>query len=187
MKRKKGFVFIETLVVVAILTLSLLMTYSSYNASVVREKSRIRYNDAAFLYRTYYISQFFRNFRLDLVASNVSDMNLFVGFNCQNTSIFVNEEDNIGYCETLFDSYQINNIYLTLNDLGYLQDCKSYGGKCEALGRVNDDFANFVKTIGGNGKYGYRLIVEFALNKDGSTCTKDNCIYYYTTLSLGDV
>ena len=54
MRRKKGFVFIETLVVVAVLTVSLLMTYSTYNSAVIKEKIRIRYNDSAYMYRTFY-------------------------------------------------------------------------------------------------------------------------------------
>ena len=187
MKNKKGFVFIETLVVVAVLTVSLLMTYSTYNSAVIKEKSRIRYNDSAYMYRTYYLSQFFRNFRLDIVASNINDNNVLSGFNCQNRSIFVNEEDNIALCEALIDNLHVNNIYLTYNDLGFLQNCTSSSGKCEVLVQVREDMANYLKTIGGNGKTGYRIIVEYAENKDGSKCIDENCIYYYTTLSLGDV
>ena len=193
MERRKGFIFIETLVVVAVLTVSLLMTYSTYNTAVIKEKSRIRYNDSAYMYRTYYLTKFFRNFRLDIVASNLNDnasrgeINILSGFNCQNKSIFVNEEENISLCEALFDTLHVNNIYLTYNDLGFLQNCTNSNGKCEVLIQVSEDAANYLKTIGGNGRSGYRIIVEYAENKDGSKCTTENCFYYYTTLGLGEV
>lgn len=193
MRRKKGFIFIETLVVVAVLTVSLLMTYSTYNSVVVKENIRIRYNDSAYMYRTFYLSQFFRNFRLDIVASNLNKdgnkgaINLLSGFNCQNQSILVNELDNQAMCEQLFDSLHINNIYLTYNDLGFLQDCNNSEGVCEVLVQVREEAANYLKTIGGNGTSGYRILIEYAEKKDGTKCTNDNCVYYYTTLSLGDV
>lgn len=188
MKRRKGFVFIETLIVVAVLTLSLLYTYATYNSAVIRETTRVRYDDTTYLYRTYYLMQFFRNFRLDLVASNIKDTNILAGFTCQNESIFVNETDNLLFCESLFDSLHIRNIYLTRNDLGFLQQCSNYSGNCEILGRVGDDLAAYLRTIGGNGSSGYRVIVEYAEHKDGSGCsTNENCVFYYATLSLGEV
>lgn len=187
MERKKGFIFIETLVVVAVLTASLILIYSTYNSAIIKENTRIRYNDSAYMYRTYYLSKFFRNFRLDIVASNLTGDNDLSGFNCQNTSIFVNEEDNKGFCEQLFESLHISNIYLTYNDLSFLQNCTSTSGKCETLVQVRDDAANYLRTVGGNGKTGYRILVEYAEHKDGTKCDDDECVYYYTTLSLGDI
>lgn len=194
MRKKKGFIFIETLVVVAVLTVSLLATYATYNSAVVKENARIRYNDSAYMYRTFYLSQFFRNFRLDLVASNLNnnvnngDINILSGFNCQSQSLFVNDDlYNKGICEELFESLNINNIYLTYNDLSFLQGNCLNDDRCEVLLQVSEDVANYLKTIGGKGKSGYRILVEYAENKDGTKCDTGNCVYYYTTLSLGDV
>lgn len=193
MKRKKGFVFIETLVVVAVLTVSLLMTYSTYNSAVIKEKIRIRYNDSAYMYRTFYLTKFFRNFRLDMIAStlNLEEENGYInvmnGFNCQNESIFINEMDNKGMCEQLLHTLNVKNIYLTYNDLSFLQDCRDTTGKCEVFLQVNSDMASYLKTIGGKGKSGYRIIVEYSENKDGSKCIDEECISYYTTLSLGEI
>lgn len=197
MKRKKGFVFIETLVVIAVLTVSLLMTYSSYSSIVTKENIRIRYNDSAYMYRTYYLSQFLRNFRLDLVVSNLNDIsgsdgyNMLAGFYCSG-DIFVNAEDNQGLCETLFSNLNVSNAYITYNDLSFIQDeCTNNDkGKCEMLVQVREEMANYLKTIGGNGKKGYRIIIEYSETKSGETCleeTGQKCKYYYTTLSLGDL
>jgi Tfp pilus assembly protein PilE len=206
MKNKKGFAFIETLVVVAILTASLLMVYSTYNSAVIKENSRIRYDDSAYLYRTYYIYNFFQNYRMDLIASNLDSDNMITSFNCNNTNIFLNEEAslktaNIKMCESMLDNFHVSNIYLTYNDLGFLQDCTNTDGKCSVLLQVSQDAQSYMKTIGGNGKDGYRIIIEYAEKKDGSkcesatTCTdrtdtkcvNTSCRYFYTTLSLGAI
>lgn len=194
MKDKKGFVFIETLVVVAILTASLLMLYSTYNAIIQKEKTRIKYNDSAYLYRTYYLEKFFHNFRLDMLKESLNKEDLskpisvLTGFGC--TRDIVNEEDNIGLCDNLIAELHINNLYFTYNNLSDLQNCKNQSGICEALVNVRSSAADYIKTIGGYGKEGYRIIVEFAETKDGKQkCSENdtNCQFYYTTLSLGDI
>lgn len=202
MKNKKGFVFIETLIVTAVLTASLLMLYSSYSALIRNEKTRIKYNDSAFLYRTYYLEKFFRNFYLGRVTNGLNKTNsLLTGFNCE--SLFNIEYNNSedtekvkmekadkGLCETLIVDLHVNNLYLTYNDLSALQDCKDYTGACSALGQVSFAASNYIKTIGGKGKQGYRIIIEFAEPKDDiSDCNEDekNCEFYYATLSLGDI
>lgn len=190
MKKKKGFVFVETLVVVAVLTTALLMLYSTYSAVIQKEKTRIKYNDSVYLYRTYYIEKFFRNFRLDIVASklNNTDPNrilMLSGFGCT-SDIFMNEEDNLGMCESLLQDAHVRNLYLAYNDLSRLQTCENQSGICETLVQVNTTMADYLKTIGGSGS-GYRIIIEYAENKDGTRCEGDSCQFYYATLSLGDV
>lgn len=189
MKKKKGFVFVETLVVVAVLTTSLLMLYSTYSAVIQKEKTRIKYNDSVYLYRTYYIEKFFRNFRLDIIATrlNNTDPNRYLmlsSFGCS-ADIFVNEEDNLGMCETLLQDAHVSNLYLAYNDLSKLQTCENQRGICEALVQVNDKTADYLKTIGGAGMEGYRIIVEYSENKDGTRCEGDSCQFYYATISLG--
>ncbi len=193
MKRNKGFIFIETLVVVAILSASLIMTYSMYSAAVVKENVRIHYNDSAFLYRTYYLQRFFRNFRLDLVASNLNQTdNRITGLNCyDNNALFMNSMNNQGLCESLFESLHIRNIYITYNDLSYVQECSNFSGVCEELGQLREEAVEFLKTIGSQGETGYRIVIEFEECKDGTYGDGNTCnnkySYFYTTLSLGEL
>ena len=187
MKKKRGFVFIETIVVVAVLTVSLLMIYSTYSATLMKEKTRIKNNDSAYLYRTYYLEKFFRNFRMDVIATELTGNRVLTNFGCHSAMVFINEEDNVGFCDAIWDDLNISNMYLTLNDLSFLQNCTNSSGRCEALVQVNDSAASYLKTIGGKGLTGYRIILEFAENKDGSQCTGDKCQYYYATLSLGEL
>jgi type II secretory pathway pseudopilin PulG len=189
MKNKKGFAFIETLVVVAILTASLLMVYSTYNSAIIKENSRISYDDSAYLYRTYYIYNFLQNYRMDKIASYLDDDNMITSFGC-NDSLFLNDAnktDNQKMCESMLDNFHVSNIYLTYNDLGFLQDCTDQTGKCSLLLQVSEKAQSYMKTIGGNGKEGYRIIIEYSEKKDGSQCINDNCRYFYATLSLGEI
>ena len=50
---KKGFVFIETIVVTAILLASLVLVYSLFVSSNNNETRRLRYDDMNKLYETY--------------------------------------------------------------------------------------------------------------------------------------
>lgn len=192
MKKKKGFVFVETLVVVAVLTASLLMLYSTFSASIRKEKTRIKYNDSVYLYRTYYLEKFFRNFRLDMISAGLNKEDdtkpylLFTGFGCT-SNIFIHEEENIGFCENLLSDLHVRNLYLAYNDLSDLQNCTTATGKCESLLQGNEDMGAYLKTIGGEGSSGYRIIAEYSETKEGEYCDGDACEFYYATISLGDL
>ena len=58
MKNKKGFVFVETVMVIAIVLAGLLAIYISYSNMVRNERRRVRYDEPAFIYRTYAVGQF---------------------------------------------------------------------------------------------------------------------------------
>ena len=58
MKKKNGFMFIETMIVIVVVLVSLLFIYSSYVSLRSLERKRVRYDDPAFIYRTYAIGQF---------------------------------------------------------------------------------------------------------------------------------
>lgn len=189
MRKKRGFVFVETIVVSAILTISLLMIYSSYTAIVIQENVRLKYDDPVYIYRTFHLQNFLKDTRLDLISKNLIDNYVMDNFSCDSSGLFNGVYDNKGFCEALIIDYHVNNMYFTFNDLTFIQECNSSTGKCEVLNQVRSDMVKYLKTIGGSGKNGYRLIVEFSENKDGSFCEgeKESCIYYYASISLGDL
>lgn len=191
MKNKKGFVFIETLIVVAILTVSLLMLYGTYSAVIRKEKKRISYNDSTYLYRTFYIENFFRNFNLENIVTNTKilnkDQKYITAINCND--IFIYDSLNKGFCETLVNDFHVRTIFLTFNDLSPLQNCTNASGICESLNSLGDRFggtAEYIKTLGKASTEGYRVIIEYSEKKDGSYCadSDSDCKYYYATISL---
>ena len=52
---QKGFIFIETIITIVILTGSLLFLYQTFNNTLQNEKARIYYDDTPYIYRTYYL------------------------------------------------------------------------------------------------------------------------------------
>ena len=58
---KKGFIFIETIIVTAVVLASLMLVYSLYISSIASENRRLRYDDTAKLYETFY-KKIFRKF-----------------------------------------------------------------------------------------------------------------------------
>ena len=56
--KNKGFVFIETIVTVLVLSTSLLYLYNSYNNIIDKEETRVYYDDVAYIYKTNYIKKF---------------------------------------------------------------------------------------------------------------------------------
>ena len=58
MKDKKGFVFVETIIVIATVLAGLLALYISYSNMVRNERRRVRYDDPAFIYKTYSVGNF---------------------------------------------------------------------------------------------------------------------------------
>ena len=53
--KKNGFVFVETIIAIVVLTSSLLLLYSSFNKVLQSEKTRVYYDDIAYIYRSYYL------------------------------------------------------------------------------------------------------------------------------------
>ena len=59
MKNNKGFVFIETIITIVILTAALLYIYSNFTNILIKEKTRVHYDDVAYIYRTHFIKEYF--------------------------------------------------------------------------------------------------------------------------------
>ena len=68
--KNKGFVFIETIVTVLVLSTSLLYLYNSYNNIIDKEETRVYYDDVAYIYKTNYIKRFLEeNANIEYVKS----------------------------------------------------------------------------------------------------------------------
>ena len=55
--KKNGFVFIETLVVVSVLSLTLLMLFGSYSYIIRKSRERNVFDTTEMIYKTYYTKQ----------------------------------------------------------------------------------------------------------------------------------
>lgn len=193
MKKKKGFVFVETIIVVAILITSLLYLYSTYISLSNHEKERMSYDDVSYLYRAYYVKKYFSSQRMDRVIGNLSDedtidnVNFVLSFGCGNSDLFDDADKEGGFCELMSQELHISNIYVTYSDLSRIQTCTNDLGLCSIFSRVSPNFGTYLRTIGGKGESGYRIIVEFLEDGKGNACKdSEHCKYYYATLKVGD-
>lgn len=193
-KNKKGFIFIETIVVIAVLITSLLYLYSSYISLTNNEKKRLLYDDVSYLYKTYYVKKYFSSQRIDRFLGNLSNenktenVNFIMSIGCGSSEAFDDYDKEGGFCELMSQDLHISNIYLTYYDLSSLQNCNnSSTGLCATFGRVNTFAGAYLKTLGGKGSSGYRIIVEYKEDGKGNACTdEERCKYYFSSIKVGD-
>ena len=62
MKNKKGFVFVETIIVIVTVLAGLMLIYISYTNMVRNERRRVRYDEPSFIYKTYAVGKFLLSF-----------------------------------------------------------------------------------------------------------------------------
>lgn len=194
MKNKKGFVFIETIVVIAVMLTSLLMLYTSYITLSNNEKRRLLYDDVSYLYRTYFVKKYFTSQRIDRIIENLDNTNLstnanfIIPFGCGSMDAFENYAKEGSFCEVMSQNLHIAHIYLTYYDLSILQNCtNNEDGLCTTFARVNQDLGAYLRTLGGQNVPGYRMIIEYQEDGKGNFCTDDeHCLHYFASIQIGD-
>ena len=99
MMDKKGFIFIETIVTIVVLAVSLLYVYSGFNNILNKEKKRIHYDDVAYIYRTYYVKNFFAKHEINDVLKKLDQNNQpMIVIGCDySTSLYTDSEFQYGY------------------------------------------------------------------------------------------
>ena len=71
--KKKGFVFIETIVVTGFLITSLMVLYTLFVATNNRETRKLRYDDSPKIYETYYLYRYLESFKLNDLVDNLKE------------------------------------------------------------------------------------------------------------------
>lgn len=117
MKKKNGFIFIETMIVVVVLLASLLLIYSSYMGLVSNNRRMARYDDPEFIYKTYSVGKFL----LDLKDENGSSI-IANKIKEQNTIIKQIESGNQ-------DNSKSPIVYISINDNDLFYDASSVDNK----------------------------------------------------------
>ena len=62
---KKGFMFVETIMVMTILTTSLITIYITFSRVLINEKRRAMFDDTSYLYRTYLLEDYLVSLNLN--------------------------------------------------------------------------------------------------------------------------
>lgn len=67
---KKGFMFVETIMVMTILTTSLITIYITFSRVLINEKRRAMFDDTSYLYRTYLLEDYLVSLNLNNYIKN---------------------------------------------------------------------------------------------------------------------
>lgn len=217
MKKNRGFVFIETMVTIVILSAALLSLYSLFNALVIREKRRHYYDDPIYIYRANYITNMFiekylaagsnsstsilndesYNYALaaDLLAIDGEHSSHIRSISCDN-DFFDNINNSKSECETFFNDNQIYKMYVASYDLSFLKACSNkklregldLNDTCTEYEYMSSQAKQYIKTLKYiKGANGYYFIYEFNDNGRGGACTSDDCIHQFAAVKRGTV
>ena len=200
MKNKRGFVFIETIITVVVLTTSLLYLYNSYSSIISSEEERLYYDNPAYIYRTNYIREFLESYsNIDYIKDFAFDNSYIITIGPYFDDIFTAEQmdaDMIASLVNIFNNYKVNQMLLMdttmLNDCTNSQTDDDILTKCDASTKnLSYNLNRYIRTINDT-TYSYYLIVEYSEITDTesgriSRCTpgvNTECSTYYASLGL---
>lgn len=193
--KNKGFVFIETIVTVLVLSTSLLYLYNSYNNIIDKEETRVYYDDVAYIYKTNYIKRFLEeNANIEYVKSEAFKKSYVTSIGNAFDNFF-NEaklaENMNNTLENILNNFRVNQMFLVKRN--YIDECdgSETSGKCYFNATDNAyNLTNYIKSINDT-KHDYYLVVEYSEKVDDTgkiiKCTPrvdTNCRNYFVSLGL---
>ncbi len=215
MKRKKGFVFIETIIVTCVLLTSLMIIYAMYVTSLNSESRYLRYDDTAKLYETFYIKKYLESFYIEdvLVNSLKQDCRVFSQEECNEartcgwssststcekkehfTQIYQGRSDVFGnsslkemqFFDYLWNILHVKNIYLLPPTItSDISDCKNASSEYIPI-CSNNNLLTYLRSIDINPNGNYVIVIEFSSSRSGGNCNSSDCVFYYSYMTVGD-
>lgn len=194
-KKNKGFVFIETIITVVVLSTSLLYLYSSYSNIITREETRLYYDDPAYIYRTNYVRKFLEQYtNLEEIKSYAFNNSYVITIGTGFDNMFTSEQianNMASSMENMINNFRINQMLIV--DSYMLDECLGTNDdstKCKvSTSNLSYNLNNYIKTLN-ELDYNYYLIVEYSehlSNGKVSKCvpgTDRGCDLYYVSLGI---
>ena len=151
---KKGFILIETLIVITLVGISLFYIYIQFNLVFDQYQKSFQYNTVEGLYRANEIKQFLLQTNFSELIDPLNDGELYVEFsNC----LF---SDTTLFCEKLFSDLKIEKIFLLNEDItafnNYVKNSNLFSDKI----MIFIDYIKYERDYGG-----YRILIEFTDNQ----------------------
>ncbi len=198
MKKRNGFVFIETIIVIVFLIGALLLLYGSYRNAITEEKTKVYYDDISYLYRNYYLADFIIN-KKDIykIKKKAFKDKYIIELDGTYEEIFNEEQKEENYEDELKNIVQEFNVHkmLIVSD-EIITECfnndnpkceKSYEGLSDGLSKYIETM-EIEKTEEDNDKT-YYLVTEYrerSTEEGTEKCEEndENCEAFYVTLKL---
>ena len=182
---RKGFVFTETIVAIVILTSALLLIYTSFNNVLQSEKIRVEYDDAAYIYRTYYIGNVLAKLNLSGVVEDLKNdnNNLFMTVGVETSKLFVNKNNYRNLLSKILQDYEVKQMVLLkkvkMNELKECSIACSNDNKCKNnetcnafFNEITEEMRDYIRTVDIDVKCDNVLAVEYETCPDSEKCYK---------------
>ncbi len=192
-KDKNGFVFIETIIAIVVLTSSLLLIYKSFNNILQAEKTRISYDDISYIYRSEYLKERLNDLNLNAALKGLLNDNqkYFITIGMEYEGLFSGKEAEKDFMAKLLADFEVEQmIIIKENKIDDLKKCNlecaldsscaNYSNCNNITSNISEEFLNYLKTIYIDIPCTYVLAVEY------QTCGSDNtnCRNYYSWVSV---
>lgn len=189
---KKGFVFIETIITVVILSTSLIYLYGSYSSIINNEEARVYYDDPSYIYKTSYIRDFLLDYSdIEMVKATASDNLYSVDISPNYDGLFDSDSRNdFAYIWSNFNVYQM---LIISQDL--ISECNGSDNDSDICKRTYDNLSynmrNYIRSLNDTSQ-DYFLIVEYSEKIDNQTGKIRSCVLgrdtychsYYASLGI---
>lgn len=177
----KGYAFIETIIMILVLTSSLLLIYFSYKNIFNTEKNRLYYDDPAYIYKSYF------------TLKELLNVEYFKNLNFKNNSLVLEYTLDQEKMSTYKSAYDIAKIYIIKPSIQTLLECKSdyLKGECAtttcelckySYQTFDEESLEYFKTLGSIKTDNYVFIFKYNETncKDTDICNK-----YFVWLDSG--
>lgn len=152
---KKGYIFVELLIVTAILMVGLIVLYKQFSSSITIQKQKLKYNSVADVYKIYYTTMEYFDEINNHPCTKTSK-----GYNCgdfrnnsglnENANIYRNLKDQIGSLST-YKAFDIQAYILTecgtYNNSTYTDTIASLKSQINNDSGLSSNFKSYVKTL----------------------------------------
>lgn len=189
--KKSGFVFVETIVVITILTASLMLLYSTFNKILQTEKTRTYYDDSNYIYRTYNVLKLMDNLNLNGPLSDLGDeesSKYFITIGVEYDSLFTGSSSK-SFFGNVLRNYEIKQMILVKsNKINNIKKCKeecSNDASC-----LEHDDCNMLYTNLSSGMISYlksiniELDCPYILAIEYEYCKDSICKNYYSWVGV---
>ena len=191
--QKNGFMFIETIIAIVILTSALLLLYSSFTKILQTEKSLVYYDDVNYIYRSWHIKNALNglNIMSALKGITTSEDKYFVTVGIDYENLFDGYENERQLVSNLMIDYDVNQIIILkenkIDDLKKCtiecsldSTCRDYENCNDLYTTLSDEMVDYLKSIYIDVSSTYVMVIEYI------TCNKDdtNCKNYYSWVSV---
>ncbi len=191
--KKNGFVFIETIVAIVVLTSSLLLLYSTFTKVLQSEKTKVYYDDINYIYRTHHIKERLNELNLNAAIKDLNNNpnKYFVTLGVEYNDLFTGYESEKNYISKLLNDYEVSQMIIAKeNKIDNLKRCSlscandpncDEHENCNGLyTNLSDEMISYLNTIFIDVSCTYVLVIEY------NTCSSDetNCKRYYSWVSV---